>query len=52
MKHIFNTLLFTILVPATVAGWIPWAVRANAAATPHVALRLLSIALIALGIAT
>jgi protein-S-isoprenylcysteine O-methyltransferase Ste14 len=51
MMHILNTLLFTILVPATVAGWIPWALRANAAATPQIALRLFSFALIVLGIA-
>ena len=51
MKHIFNTLLFTILVPATVAGWIPWRLHSNAHATSNVGLVLLSILLIAIGIA-
>ena len=51
MKHVFNTLLFTVLVPATVAGWIPWRLRADAPPTPHLALRLLAYLLIAIGIA-
>ena len=51
MKHVFNTLLFTILVPTTVAGWIPWRLHGNAQATSNVLLVLLSILLIAIGIA-
>jgi protein-S-isoprenylcysteine O-methyltransferase Ste14 len=51
VKHVFNTLLFTILVPATVAGWIPRTLRGNAPLTSDVALRWLSFALIAIGIA-
>ena len=51
MKHVFNTLLFTILVPATVAGWIPRTLRGDAPLTSTPALRWLSFALIAIGIA-
>lgn len=52
MKHVLNTLLFTVLVPATVAGWIPQTLHGNATATPSMALRALAFVLIALGIAT
>jgi protein-S-isoprenylcysteine O-methyltransferase Ste14 len=52
MRHVFNTLLFTILVPTTAAGWIPQALRGNATSTPSIALRALSFLLITLGIAT
>jgi len=51
MKPVFNTLLFTILVPATIAGWIPWRLHSNAHATSNVGLVLLSILLVAIGIA-
>lgn len=51
MKHILNTLLFTILVPATVAGWIPHALRGTATATPSTTLRPLSFLLIVMGVA-
>lgn len=50
MKPVLSTLLFTILVPATVAGWIPQTLRGNAPPTPNPALRLLSYALIGVGI--
>ena len=51
MKHIFNTVLFTILVPATVAGWVPWRLRGQTAPTSNVLLLLLSILLIGIGVA-
>ena len=51
MKHVFNTLLFTLLVPATVAGWIPRALRGNALLTSNTTLRGLAFVLIAMGIA-
>ena len=51
MKHILSTLLFTVIVPATVAGWVPSALRGNAAPTPQTALRWLAWVLIGIGIA-
>ena len=51
MKHILNTLLFTILVPATVAGWIPHALRGTATAASSTTVRTLSFVLIVLGVA-
>jgi protein-S-isoprenylcysteine O-methyltransferase Ste14 len=51
MKRILNTLLFTIVVPATVAGWIPHALRGTATATPSTTWRTLSFVLIVLGVA-
>jgi hypothetical protein len=51
MKHILNTLLFTVIVPATVAGWVPSALRGNAQPTPISALRWLVFAVIGFGIA-
>jgi protein-S-isoprenylcysteine O-methyltransferase Ste14 len=51
MKPVLNTLLFTILVPATVAGWLPWRLRGDARWTPNPALRWLSFVLIGVGIA-
>jgi protein-S-isoprenylcysteine O-methyltransferase Ste14 len=51
VKHILNTLLFTIVVPATVAGWIPHALRGTATATPSTTWRTLSFFLIVLGVA-
>ncbi len=50
MRHVFNTLLFTVLVPATVAGWIPRNLRDGAAASPNLVVRGLSFVLIAIGI--
>lgn len=51
VKHVFNTLLFTVLVPATVAGWIPCTLRGKVPLTSNTALRWLSFVLIAIGIA-
>ena len=51
MKHIINTLIFTLLVPATVAGWIPRALSRGEAPTGNLLLRGLGFILIALGIA-
>src|SRR6201987_369969 len=51
MKHILNTLLFTILVPATVAGWIPHPLRGTATAASSKTVRTLSFVLIVLGVA-
>jgi protein-S-isoprenylcysteine O-methyltransferase Ste14 len=51
VKPVLNTLLFTILVPATAAGWIPLWLRGNASMTDMVALRGVSILLIAVGVA-
>jgi protein-S-isoprenylcysteine O-methyltransferase Ste14 len=51
VKPVLNTLLFTILVPATAAGWIPLWLRGNASITDTVALRGVSILLIAVGVA-
>ena len=50
VKPIVNTLLFTILVPATVAGWIPLWLRENSSVTDTPALRRLGILLIAVGV--
>lgn len=50
VKPIVNTLLFTILVPATVAGWIPLWLRENSSVTDISALRWLGILLIAVGV--
>jgi protein-S-isoprenylcysteine O-methyltransferase Ste14 len=51
VKPVLNTLLFTIVVPAAVAGWIPWRLHGNSAATSNPALRLLAFALMATGTA-
>jgi protein-S-isoprenylcysteine O-methyltransferase Ste14 len=51
VKPVLNTLLFTILVPATAAGWIPLWLRGNASITDMVALCGVSILLIAVGVA-
>ena len=51
VKPVLNTLLVTILVPATAAGWIPLWLRGNASMTDMVALRGVSILLIAVGVA-
>ena len=51
VKPVLNTLLFTILVPATATGWIPLWLRGNASITDMVALRGVSILLIAVGVA-
>lgn len=51
MKPVLTTLLFTILVPGTVVGWVPWRLHGNAPATDYPVLRWTGILLIALGIA-
>jgi protein-S-isoprenylcysteine O-methyltransferase Ste14 len=51
VKPVLNTLLFTILVPATAAGWIPLCLRGNASITDMVALCGVGILLIAVGVA-
>lgn len=52
MKPFFKTLLFTILVPGTVAGWVPWLLRGSSSqATENLALRWTGILLIAIGVA-
>jgi protein-S-isoprenylcysteine O-methyltransferase Ste14 len=51
MKHVLNTLLFTVLVPATVAGWIPRMLRGHAPPTSDSALRWLAFLLIGVGVA-
>ena len=51
MKHVLNTLLFTILVPATVAGWVPWSLRGHAQPSSNLLLISLSALLIAIGVA-
>lgn len=51
MKPVLSTLLFTVLVPATVAGWVPRMLRGNAPLTSSWGLRILSFALIAVGTA-
>jgi protein-S-isoprenylcysteine O-methyltransferase Ste14 len=48
---ILKTLLFTILVPGTVAGWVPWRLRGNSPVTDNPALRWTAILLIAVGVA-
>jgi protein-S-isoprenylcysteine O-methyltransferase Ste14 len=51
MNAVFKTAIFTILVPATVAGWIPWTLRGNAQPTPNAPLRLLAVVLVGAGVA-
>jgi protein-S-isoprenylcysteine O-methyltransferase Ste14 len=51
MNAILKTALFTILVPATVAGWVPWRLHGNLPLTPNVPLLLLGFVLIAAGVA-
>lgn len=48
---ILKTLLFTVLVPGSVAGWIPGRLRENLQATESFALRWTGIVLIAIGLA-
>ena len=50
VKPILNTILFTILVPATVAGWIPLWLRADSSVTETPGLRWLAVLLIAVGV--
>ncbi len=50
LAAVFKTALFTILVPGTVAGYIPWALRRHAAIATHGLEEVASIAVIATGI--
>jgi protein-S-isoprenylcysteine O-methyltransferase Ste14 len=49
VKPILNTLLFTLLVPGTVAGWLPYRLHGESPATSNLSLRVIGILLIALG---
>jgi protein-S-isoprenylcysteine O-methyltransferase Ste14 len=51
MKPILNTLLFTVIVPTTVAGWLPYRLHGDSPATSNLALRTIAILLIATGTA-
>jgi protein-S-isoprenylcysteine O-methyltransferase Ste14 len=51
VKSVLKTLLFTLIVPGTVAGWIPWRLRADSPINPNIALRSMGILLIAIGVA-
>jgi protein-S-isoprenylcysteine O-methyltransferase Ste14 len=51
VKPILNTLLFTVLVPGTVAGWFPYRLHRDSPATSNLALRTVAILLIVIGTA-
>ena len=51
MKPVFKTLLFTVFVPGTVAGWLPYRLRGDSPATSSLVLRLIGILLIVIGTA-
>jgi protein-S-isoprenylcysteine O-methyltransferase Ste14 len=51
MKPVLNTLIFTIFVPGTVAGYIPWRLHGTSPPTSSVGLLVLAILLIAAGVA-
>lgn len=51
VKPILNTVLFTVLVPTTVAGWLPYRLHGNSPATSNLILRAIGIFLIAIGAA-
>lgn len=51
MKPILNTFLFTLFVPGTVAGWLPYRLHGDSPPTVNLALRLIAILLIAIGTA-
>jgi protein-S-isoprenylcysteine O-methyltransferase Ste14 len=51
MKPVLKTLLFTIFVPGTVAGWIPWRLVGGWPVTSSPVARWTSIALITIGAA-
>jgi protein-S-isoprenylcysteine O-methyltransferase Ste14 len=51
MNAILKTALFTIVVPATVAGWVPWRLRGDLSLTPDLLLRCLGFLFIAAGCA-
>lgn len=49
MKPILNTLLFTVIVPGTVAGWLPYRLHGDSPPTANLALQVVAILLIAIG---
>jgi protein-S-isoprenylcysteine O-methyltransferase Ste14 len=51
VKPVLNTLLFTVLIPAAVGGWIPLSLRGGTPPTANLALRCLAVVCIASGIA-
>jgi protein-S-isoprenylcysteine O-methyltransferase Ste14 len=51
MRSVLKTLLFTVVVPGTVAGWVPWTLRGNSPATANSALCWTGVLLIAIGVA-
>jgi protein-S-isoprenylcysteine O-methyltransferase Ste14 len=51
VKPILNTLLFTVFVPGTVAGWLPYRLHGDSPPTSKLALRVLAILLIVIGAA-
>jgi protein-S-isoprenylcysteine O-methyltransferase Ste14 len=51
VKPILNTLLFTVFVPGTVAGWLPYRLHGDSPPTSNLALRVLAILLIVIGTA-
>ena len=51
MKSLLNTLLFTIFVPGTVAGWLPYRLHGDSPATSNLGLRVIGILLIVIGTA-
>lgn len=51
MKPILNTLLFTVIVPGTVAGWLPYRLHGDSPPTANLRLRVIAILLITIGTA-
>ena len=51
VKPLLNTLLFTIFVPGTIAGWLPYRLHGDSPATSSFALRTIGILLIVIGTA-
>jgi protein-S-isoprenylcysteine O-methyltransferase Ste14 len=49
MKPILNTLLFTLLIPGTVAGWLPYRLHGDSPLTSSLVPRMIGILLMALG---
>lgn len=49
MKPILNTLLFTVIVPGTIAGWLPYRLHGTSPPTTNLALQVVAILLIAIG---
>ena len=49
MKPVLNTLLFTLLVPSTIAGWLPYRLHGDSPPTSNFVLRMVGILLVAIG---